>query len=596
MLRLCLERLGEGLAARRAVCEAETTAERLEIALAETATRGDGATAELITARQEALQFEDQLRTSAAEATAARQEALQFKDQLRTSAAEATAARQEALQSKDQLRTSAAEATAARQEARQFFKDQLRTSAAEATAARQEALQFKDQLRTSAAEAAAARQEALQFKDQLRTSAAEATSLTEELQIVSAQLTQAESRTAAEHARSVDAEARLTTVLGSTSWRLTQPLRRSFDHRPGLARLLRRAIRLAWWTVTFQLLARYRLRRRTRARAAANVDPSPEPLTSPVFASPATLGPAPERIDTIERFVGPTESEFIFGATIGRLDALERRAGAMESLVEMERYRIDWALGEIEGVTAAIDTYHAYRETDEYLSAFDTTAPLVSVCVATMDRANLLLERSIASLLAQSYHNIQVIVVGDSCTDDTACRLAALHDDRIQFTNLPERGPYPSPGLDRWYVAGSNAMNHALSLCEGQFITHLDDDDAMVPHRIESMVAAALTTRTDFLWHPLWCENSDGTWVRLGNGRLELGQVSTGSIFYHRYFARFPWDVRAYRLREPGDWNRLRKIKLLRPRIHYVDEPLVYHYAEQSQGSFTARDGERFLE
>jgi hypothetical protein len=45
-----------------------------------------------------------------------------------------------------------------------------------------------------------------------------------------------------------------------------------------------------------------------------------------------------------------------------------------------------------------------------------------------------------------------------------------------------------------------------------------------------------------------------------------------------------------------GDWNRLRKIKLLRPRIHYVDEPLVYHYAEQSQGSFTARDGERFLE
>jgi hypothetical protein len=84
--------------------------------------------------------------------------------------------------------------------------------------------------------------------------------------------------------------------------------------------------------------------------------------------------------------------------------------------------------------------------------------------------------------------------------------------------------------------------------------------------------------------------------VRLGNGRFELAQVSTGSIFYHRYFARFHWDVLAYRLSEPGDWNRLRKIKLLRPRLRFVDEPLLYHHAEQSQSAFIARDGERFLE
>ena len=206
----------------------------------------------------------------------------------------------------------------------------------------------------------------------------------------------------------------------------------------------------------------------------------------------SALGVAPERLDTLERRTDAMEAASALGVAPERLDTLERRAGALESLIEMERRRVDWALGGMEGVTAAIDSYHAHRETDNYRAAFASTAPLVSVCVATMDRADVLLERSIASLLAQSYRNIQVVVVGDNCTDDTERRLAALRDDRIQFVNLPERGPYPHPGSDRWCVAGSNAMNHALSLCEGQFITHLDDDDAMVPHRIEALVAAAL--------------------------------------------------------------------------------------------------------
>jgi hypothetical protein len=49
-------------------------------------------------------------------------------------------------------------------------------------------------------------------------------------------------------------------------------------------------------------------------------------------------------------------------------------------------------------------------------------------------------------------------------------------------------------------------------------------------------------------------------------------------------------------MREPGDWNRLRKIRLLRPRLRFVDEPLLYHHSEQSQMAFAARDQERFLE
>ena len=327
-------------------------------------------------------------------------------------------------------------------------------------------------------------------------------------------------------------------------------------------------------------------------------NPDTTPGVNPDTSPDTTSGANPDTSSDTTTSTNPDASldHHIMGTTLGRVESLEQRAAILESVLDMERGRIDWALGSLEGVIAQIDAYHSYRETKEYRVAYSSTAPLVSVCVATLDRADLLLERSITSLRAQSYRNLQIVVVGDNCSDDTALRLAAVRDDRIQFINLPERGPYPRPGIDRWSVAGCKAMNHALSLCEGQFVTHLDDDDAMVPHRIEKLIAEALQNRADFLWHPFWYENRDGTWVRLGNGRLELGQVSTGSIFYHRYFAQFPWDVRAYRLGEPGDWNRLRKIKLLRPRTCFVDEPLLYHHVEQSQPAFVARGGEQFLE
>jgi hypothetical protein len=75
----------------------------------------------------------------------------------------------------------------------------------------------------------------------------------------------------------------------------------------------------------------------------------------------------------------------------------------------------------------------------------------------------------------------------------------------------------------------------------------------------------------------------DGEWRLIGDGRFAVGQITTGSIFYHRYFARIRWDPLAYRLDEPGDWNRLRKIKVLRPKLHFVPEPLLHHYRERQQ-------------
>ena len=372
-----------------------------------------------------------------------------------------------------------------------------------------------------------------------------------------------------------DAEARLAAILGSTSWRLTWPLRAVLSRTPRLARWLRHTTRLAWHVARFFVAGRNGTGQRDSHTPPVAVAP---PVASEIIATPALVTAVTPESD------------------IGRIEELERRAAKLESRLDLERDRIDWALGSSEGVTALIDAHTPSVATDGYRAAFATSDPLVSICVATMDRADVLIERCIASIRAQSHRNIQIVVVGDNCLDDTAQRLASLRatsgSGHATFRNA---GPYPAPGLDRWCVAGSNAMNHALSLCEGAFITHLDDDDTMAPHRIETLLAAAREAGADFLWHAFWYECDDGSWMKAGNGQLGLSQVTTGSIFYHRYFARFPWDVHAYRLHEPGDWNRLRKIKLLRPHLRYVDEPLMYHH-RHAQKAFVARAGERFLE
>ena len=58
--------------------------------------------------------------------------------------------------------------------------------------------------------------------------------------------------------------------------------------------------------------------------------------------------------------------------------------------------------------------------------------PLVSVILPTYNRAHLL-QRSIKSVLDQSYRNLELIIVDDGSTDDTAEVVGRMSDDRIRY-------------------------------------------------------------------------------------------------------------------------------------------------------------------
>lgn len=244
--------------------------------------------------------------------------------------------------------------------------------------------------------------------------------------------------------------------------------------------------------------------------------------------------------------------------------------------------RLEALSSKVEEGDALAEALAEAKARPEYSACYAAPAPLVTVCIATYNRAELVTTRAIPSILGQEYKNLELLVVGDGCTDDTAARVAKIRDSRLHFVNLPERGRYPSDPLERWMVAGSAAMNEGLRRASGDFITHLDDDDEHLPERLVRLVARLKSTSADLVWHPFWTERPSG-WELVEAPVFARKGVTTGSTLYHRWFARIPWDLLAYRLAEGGDWNRLRKFRYVGARLIREDSALLRHFREKSQ-------------
>jgi GT2 family glycosyltransferase len=99
----------------------------------------------------------------------------------------------------------------------------------------------------------------------------------------------------------------------------------------------------------------------------------------------------------------------------------------------------------------------------------------VSVVIPTYNRASLL-PRAIASALNQTCPPLEVIVVDDGSSDDTADRCLEW-GDRIRYVRIPNGG-----------VAA--ARNAGISKACGDWIALLDSDDWWQPTKLEAQVAA----------------------------------------------------------------------------------------------------------
>jgi len=97
----------------------------------------------------------------------------------------------------------------------------------------------------------------------------------------------------------------------------------------------------------------------------------------------------------------------------------------------------------------------------------------VSIIIPTHNRSQLL-RVAVESALAQTYPNLEIIVVDDGSTDNTA-RLMAHYAGRVLYIRQANRD-----------VAA--ARNTGIRAASGEYLTFLDDDDFILPTKLERQV------------------------------------------------------------------------------------------------------------
>ncbi|MFZ5571082.1 MAG: glycosyltransferase family 2 protein [Thermodesulfobacteriota bacterium] len=123
------------------------------------------------------------------------------------------------------------------------------------------------------------------------------------------------------------------------------------------------------------------------------------------------------------------------------------------------------------------------------------TKPLVSVIVPTFNRAGMVV-RAVESVLAQTFRDMELIVVDDGSTDETRLALSRMQ-----------------PGFRVHYQENqgvSAARNRGVALSTGRFLAFLDSDDLWLPEKLFRQVAF-------FEDHPeaMICQTEE-VWIRRG--------------------------------------------------------------------------------
>jgi glycosyltransferase involved in cell wall biosynthesis len=112
----------------------------------------------------------------------------------------------------------------------------------------------------------------------------------------------------------------------------------------------------------------------------------------------------------------------------------------------------------------------------------ETDRPLFSVVIPTFQRGELL-PRAVASVLAQTVEDLEVIVV-----DDAGGAVDVPPDPRVRVVHRTTNG---GPGACR---------NTGVDVATGRYVAFLDDDDVWVPYRLELALAGLARAPITICW------------------------------------------------------------------------------------------------
>ena len=143
--------------------------------------------------------------------------------------------------------------------------------------------------------------------------------------------------------------------------------------------------------------------------------------------------------------------------------------------------------------------------------------PKVSIIIPVYNLENYI-EQSVRSLLAQSYQNVEIILVDDGSRDNSLSIIEQLatSDGRIAYTTQSNGG-------------AAKARNTGLSLATGDFITFVDGDDMLSPNVIADNIGYFDENKIDWVAFSIRRVDVEGNYIQ-ANGIYEDFAVSSAGL------------------------------------------------------------------
>jgi len=199
-------------------------------------------------------------------------------------------------------------------------------------------------------------------------------------------------------------------------------------------------------------------------------------------------------------------------------------------------------------------------------------ANLVSVIIPVFNRPQMLIE-AVKSVQEQSWSNIEIIIIDDGSTDQTASVAEGLaaRDSRIIVRTIENGGP-------------GAARNAGIAISRGAFIQFLDSDDLLLPEKLSDAIAIfARNLACDVVYSPttllfMDTDRSEGPYGKTGSDGMQL----LPEFLKHRWWKTPTPLYRARIIRDAGpileliteeDWEFECRIAAKHPHLEFSERP-----------------------
>jgi hypothetical protein len=151
-------------------------------------------------------------------------------------------------------------------------------------------------------------------------------------------------------------------------------------------------------------------------------------------------------------------------------------------------------------------------------------------------------------------------------------------DDRIHFTNLPYRGPYPDNRKEAWMISGNSPWNAGLALARGQWIAPHADDDAFRPELIDTLLQHARQHRAEVAYGYIEQIHPDRTVRRLGTFPPQFAQWGMQGSLFHVGLRFLPLPPSDWVFEIPSDTSLMERMLRIGVRFSMVEQTVVDYY------------------